>query len=314
MGNLTDAILHMAGQWNHRHFSEAKYGKSPYCASFVRWCYEKATGTTFGLPMVTRVPYYQRKGIHVAPGMWFADSLAGDEVGPVVNSQRPGDLLFFHDTADGPWPRGSITHVGIAADTGDRIWDAGSGSLVWHRSHNATFPGKLVEIRRPRVLGASTSDSKRRSAITIANGKAFAMHHGAPARMLTVQFMSPTAPASLHGGGAGPRGGVGIGGGGAGHMRPTVEPKHPAGQQNQPRRWIVSINDKEIRPRSAEVDIEFGSQRFKLFGHDHRAQAFMNGARANDSIIRVVMFNGGAHVWVDGKEVKTAHAKIEIGE
>lgn len=330
MSNIAQSVLKAAAIWRGHYFSHADYGANPYCASFVRWCFKQVNGARLGLPEVRRVPYYVRKGIHVSPGPWFADSLAGEEVGPVVKVQQAGDLLFFRDTARGPWPVGSITHIGIAVDGGDHMADAGSGSLVHFRSHRATFPGLLVEIRRPLALGNAHTGTGRRTAITVARGQAFGMLHGHHVRDLSLQF------ACLSGGMGGQSGASGRGGGGAGvgggsgsgyggshvqrpqmpmHSHPRVEPKtpHPATPQMTPRHWEISVNDRVVRPiHSAQVDISFAGQRFKLFGHDHQAQAFLNGARVSEALIRLVLQNGAAHVWFNGKEVKPDHAEVEI--
>ena len=333
MSTSASAVLKAAASWRGRRFSQAGYGESPYCASFVRWCFERATGKKLGLPEVIRVPYYVRKGIHVSPGPWFADSLAGEEVGPVVNSQQPGDLVFFHDTADGPWPRGSITHVGIAADNTDMIADAGSGSLVWFRSHRANFPGNFVEIRRPLVLGAAHSANVHRSAIMISHGHAFGMARGKHMPNVELHLASVVASGASQssvlggsgGGGSGPSsgsmfGGGGFGGGGghgkvpSGSHVPQVPkmPKSPIG--GAPLHWVISVNGQTIKPvQSVSADIIYGGNRFKLFGHDHHGQAFLNGARLTGAIdIKVKLQNGGAHVWIDGKEVKPEHVEMEV--
>ncbi|MEQ1595946.1 MAG: hypothetical protein ABL985_12710 [Casimicrobium sp.] len=331
MSTSASAVLKAAAIWRGRRFSQAGYGASPYCASFVRWCFERATGKNLGLPEVTRVPYYVRKGIHVSPGAWFADSLAGDEVGPVVTAQQPGDLVFFHDTADGPWPRGSITHIGIATDNGDQIVDAGSGSLVHFRSHRATFPDKLVEIRRPLVLGAAHPTNVHRSAILISHGHAFGMARGKHLPNVELHLSSVVGSGATQssvlggsgGGGSGPThgsmfGGGGYGGGGGGHGKVHGGAHVPQVPQSKvgsaPLHWVISVNGQTIKPvQAVSADIIYGGNRFKLFGHDHRGQAFLNGARLTGAIdIKVKLQNGAAHVWIDGKEVKPEHVEMEV--
>lgn len=338
MATTTQAVLQAAAMQRNRLFSHQKYGMSPYCASFVRWCFKQVNGTRLGLPEVSRVPYYVRKHIHVTPGPWFADSLAGEEVGPVVQHQQPGDLLFFHDTADGPWPKGSITHVGIAVDSGDLMADAGSGSVVYFRSHRAYFPGKLVEIRRPLALGTISANAGRRTAITIARGQAFGMMRGQHVRHLVVDLSrqpeqdAVTAPSTHHPsmfnvphptmnqmmggarGGASASGGSGQGSGGN-RSSHSVEHK-PVRQEaldHRRKHWTIAVNARIVKPvHSVQMDIAFAGRRFKMFGHDQAAQAFLDGSPVGDASLRIALQNGAAHVWLNGSEVKPDRAEIEI--
>ena len=300
MSLSANAVLHAAERWRNHPFSTAHYGTSPYCASFVRWCFETATGIRFGLPEVSDVPYYHPRGIHVAPGKWFADSLAGNAVGPVVSRQQPGDLLFFHDTCDGPWPKGSITHVGIAIDAAERMADAGSGSVVHFRSHQATFPNLLAEIRRPTIFAGSKSADARRTAISVVSGHAFGMVRGNHVRDMTI-VISRGAPAKNVGiasNRARSNGGVNIERPPA-HSKPYIE---------------FFVNQTQVKPvQSFSVDIVAAGQHLKQYGHDHVSNGFLNGAvLQGDGIVKVELKNGEAHVWLDGKEVKAESVKIEL--
>ena len=321
------AVLKAAETWNHQKFASAGYGKSPYCASFVRWCFKQVNGTTLGLPLVTRVPYYVRKGIHVGPGEWFADSMAGDAVGPVVEKQQPGDLVFFHDTCFGPWPIGSITHIGIAADHGDMIADAGTGSVVHFRSHRATFPGKFVEVRRPHMFLEASAGSASRTALVINRGRAFGMVHGHHVRDLTVQIAclpgSAASPAATQRTHAESRFNQtmaqmmtnGMGGSSSSTARPPSN--HGSGSAaaggEATFHWEISANGQRIKPvKSLQVDVAFEGGRLKVFGHDHIARGYLNGAGVKGVIVKAELKNGAAHVWLDGKEIKPEHAQIEF--
>ncbi len=322
------AILSAAAVWRGRQFSAAKYGENPYCASFVRWCFKQVNGSRYGLPEAKSVPYYQRKGIHVMPGSWYADSLAGDEIGPVVQRPQAGDLLFFHDTARGPWPVGSITHVGIAVDSAGMMADAGGGSVVHFRPYEANFPGLLVETRRPNALGGPPR-STHRTAITIIRGHAFSMLRGEHVRDLTIQFVrragaASSPAASQHRSRFEPAfptmtqmmpragGGAGVSGGGAssavvygrgGNSAPGIT--HYA--------WEISINNHVVKPvHTVTVDIAFGGHRFKLFGHDHKAQHFLDGVQNDLTSIKLTVRNGAAHLWFNGAEIKPDHADVEL--
>jgi hypothetical protein len=115
-------------------------------------------------------------------------------------------------------------------------------------------------------------------------------------------------------------GGGGFGGGGghgkvpSGSHVPQVPkmPKSPIG--GAPLHWVIRVNGLTIKPvQSVSADIIYGGNRFKLFGHDHHGQAFLNGARLTGAIdIKVKLQNGGAHVWIDGKEVKPEHVEMEV--
>ena len=87
-------------------------------------------------------------------GAAFANSLAGDEIGPKITSKsqlRPGDLVFWRQTYAEFARSPVITHVGIYAGN-NRVVDRGS-SGVHHRSMD-TF-SNFVEGRRPRCIDAT---------------------------------------------------------------------------------------------------------------------------------------------------------------
>lgn len=329
MTYTAQAVLKAAEVWKHQKFAAAGYGASPYCASFVRWCFKQVNGLELGLPLVTRVPYYVRKGIHNPPKEWCADSLAGDAVGPVVEKQQPGDLIFFHDTCFGPWPIGSITHIGIAADHGELMADAGSGSLVHFRSHRTTFPNKFVEIRRPRMFLAANADSGSRTALTINRGHAFGMVHGHHVRDLTLQIAC--LPGSAASTAAAQRTHAesncnqtmaqmmtrGMGGSGSSSStgRPASDhaPAHGGAAGEATFHWEISANGQRVKPvKSIQVDVAFAGGRFKVFGHDHMARGYLNGAGIRGVTLKAELKNGAAHVWLDGKEIKPEHAQIAI--
>lgn len=54
MTHTAKAVLKAAETCNHQKLALADYGKRPYCASFVRWCFKQVNGTTLGLPLVAR--------------------------------------------------------------------------------------------------------------------------------------------------------------------------------------------------------------------------------------------------------------------
>lgn len=158
-----------------------------YCAAFVRWAFEEAYGhKNGGFPVVERPEYYRRHGINYVGALYTADGLAGDQVGQLVKgAPLPGDILLFRDTYEG-WVRGTITHVGIAASATE-MYDAGGGSIVHRRSFEATFPGKLVEVRRPNLLAAEAEPADY-TRIHFAGSQVSAKLKGKPVRDMEIQL------------------------------------------------------------------------------------------------------------------------------
>ncbi len=180
MNDSVERVVKEAKSWEGRYFSTAGYGApGPYCAAFVRYVFRTALGEAGEMPVVMADRYramgHPYTGYPV--GELFADSLAGDPIGPAIaaNLTRPGDLLFFIDTYSG-YAQGTITHIGICVG-GGLMADAGSGSLVHVRNHALYFPDKLAEVRRPKCLGTVA----KRTFITLEHGQARAMLHGAKA-------------------------------------------------------------------------------------------------------------------------------------
>ena len=196
--------------------------------------------------------------------------MAGDAVGPVVEKQQLGDLVFFHDTCFGPWPIGAITHIGIAADHGDMIADAGGGSVVHFRSHRATFPEKFVETRRARMFSEASACSGSRTVITINRGRAFDMMHGHHVRDLTLQIVC--LPGSAASAATTQRSHAeskcnptmaqmmtrGMGGSSSSTLRPPSDPRSgsAAAASEATFHWEISANGQRIKPvKSMQVDV-----------------------------------------------------------
>ncbi len=268
MNQNVKSVVDVACSWQDRYFSEANYGASPYCASFVRYVFRQALGNSGELPIVYNPPHYQKLGLKYPVGLWFADSMAGDEVGPAVPTPQmaPGDLLFFQNTYPG-WAAGTITHIGVCVGGNGLMADAGSGSLVHVRNHAVYFPGLLVEVRRPKCLGSAVNRTK----IALNNGNFEACLHNQRAWRLETQI-------SFEGG----------------------VPK-------------VQVNGQAIKPSFVTVDVVVGGEHTKLFFHNQRAQALIDGAQAGKLQV-VAKMDAMLHVWVNGKEVKPASLLIEIVE
>ena len=268
MNQNSKSVVDVAYSWQGRYFSEANYGASPYCASFVRYVFRQALGNSGELPIVYSPPHYQKLGLKYPAGPWFADSMAGDEVGPIVPTSQmaPGDVLFFQNTYPG-WAAGTITHIGICVGNDGLMADAGSGSLVHVRNQAVYFPGLLVETRRPKCLGSTVERTK----LALNNGSFEACLHNRRVWRLETQ--------------------IGFDGG---------VPK-------------VQVNGQTVKPSFVTVDVAVAGQHAKLFFHNQRARALIDGTQAGKLKV-VAKMDAMLHVWVDGKEVKPASLLIEIIE
>ncbi len=159
----------------------------PYCALFVRHVFRQCGAN---LPVASK-PSDWADSKHMPQGAAFANSLAGDEIGPKIASKsmlRPGDLVFWRQTDPEFAHSPVITHVGIYA--GDKkVVDRGS-SGVHHRSID-TF-SNFVEGRRPRCLDAAggadvaSAPPHKVSKIELVRGRVSAKVRGTPVRVLSL--------------------------------------------------------------------------------------------------------------------------------
>jgi len=103
---VPDTIQKTASEWVGKWFNK---GQLEQCMAFVRFILDEANSTF--AEKVTAAPV---DGL--ATGFYLASSLAGRDLGKiVVNPEQlnAGDVIFFEDTYDGPWPEKTITHVGV---------------------------------------------------------------------------------------------------------------------------------------------------------------------------------------------------------
>jgi NlpC/P60 family len=157
----------------------------PYCALFVRHVFRQCGANL----AVASKPSDWADSRHMAQGAAFANSLAGDEIGPKITSKsmlQPGDLVFWRKTYAEFAHSPVITHVGIYAGNG-KVVDRGS-SGVHYRSID-TF-SDFVEGRRPRCFDAARgadiagASPHKVSKIELIKGNVSAKVRGAPARVL----------------------------------------------------------------------------------------------------------------------------------
>ena len=276
-------VVELAGSMRGTCFATRHYGASPYCASFVRYVFEEALGKSGEFPIVGSPPYYQRMGIRNPPGKWFADSLAGDEVGQVVAlaAMQPGDLIFYRDTYSGPFPKGSITHVGICVGANGKIADARSGGII-HIGHYSEMSGEVIEVRRPRCLNAGDAGVQG-AKILLRDGKAEAVLDGRHVRRLEINLtLNQTLSVSVN----------------QKHVHPQIV-------------------EMDITPSQALLLAGFGGGRafqdhLKLHSHNGISRALFAGADVKQLNIKAVYDNFALHIWVNGQETRAASANISL--
>lgn len=159
-----------ARSWDRRSIRGEPGCPPETCAFFVRHVFRTVLHKSGVMPVAHFRPYYQEHHVQSLPtNENFADGLAGDIIGMRVPTTqvRSSDILFFKDTYfSQDFPVGSITHVGIALDSSGTMADS-SGGRCHVRNHTSTFPGKLVEVRRPRCFGSVSTGT----GLTLSQGR-----------------------------------------------------------------------------------------------------------------------------------------------
>lgn len=142
-------IHSVARAWVGKHFHK---GEPAQAVTFVREVLKKACGPRFERLQTQRPWDFSLLGVEEELAPWFADSLAGDEIGPRIRrlaDVRAGDLVFLRNTY-GHWPKGVITHVGIAGTVNGTFID---------RPTSAS-PVRLAAIPRALFVGAVRVQSR----------------------------------------------------------------------------------------------------------------------------------------------------------
>lgn len=119
-------------------------GQSCQCANFVRWIFAKCG---IILPNAANpTDSWLIPGEPIGPG--YANSFAGDEIGPVIKPKYavPGDIVMYKNTY-GSWPDGVITHVGIYVGNGQVVHRPTSEGTVKMVPINYT---SIAHLRRPK--------------------------------------------------------------------------------------------------------------------------------------------------------------------
>lgn len=285
---LVEKALAMKGSY----FPNEHYGAHPYCASFVRWLYKTALGIKF--PIVSDRPYYRKHGINYPPGEWFADSLAGTEVGAEVpfNQMKEGDILFFRDTCEGYVP-GTITHVGVCVGPNGLMADAGSDNRIHIRRHQSNFPNLLVEVRRPRVMQTATTTGLE---LSLKNGQIKASLRGMSVRNLELELEFN------------------------GSLRVSVNKKpihYTVASLNLATTQAVTVvsgggmmASRTALPGLSSSGIE--ALHVKLFSHDHKASASIGGGRIGNLKIRILYQGHALHIWINGTETRSSMLHLSV--
>jgi hypothetical protein len=290
MNENVRSVVDAAKGWNHKSIRVVSGCPGETCAFFVRHVFKEALHNAGRMPVANFRPYYRDHGIGQLPtGETFADGLAGDEIGRKIPSDQmmPGDLLFFRDTYnDGTFPVGSITHVGICVASGGQMADS-SGGWCSVRNYKDTFPGLLVEVRRPRCV--ETPVNKTGTGITLSDGQVRARMNGAQGNLQEIKIQ-------------------------LGHGSPMNF--NVAGHQfsSNPTVLHVLVNGKPapfFKFVTADITLAGQQNHVKLFYHDGITKAYIHGQETKNLEI-TARLGGGLHVWVNGKEIKPSAVNIGI--
>lgn len=277
MNTNIQKVVKIAQDWDKKSIYGTPGCPNETCSFFVRHVFRTALHQAGIMPVADFRPYYQENGIKSLPtNQSFADGLAGDLIGTKVaeHNIQAGDLLFFKDTYySKDFPEGSITHVAIALDSNGLMADS-SGGRCHVRNFHIVFPNKLVEVRRPLCL------RKDQEGIGVTLTKGQVLKSGT-FQNLTLKY--------------------GI-----------SDRERIYGAKNIGYKPRVDSDGKNIRFSYITVDILVaGGKHFKMFHHDGRTSAFVSGKKANNLEI-IAKWQGGLHLWVDGKEIKPSSVNIGV--
>lgn len=283
-------VVSLATSWAGKNIHTIPGSPHDTCAFFVRHVFRNALHKAGEMRVAINRPYYKESGVRSLPtNENMADSLAGDEVGMKVPAMQmqPGDILLFKDTYYKPseFPIGSITHVGICVGENGLMADS-SGGLCHVRSHSQTFPGKLVEVRRPKCFVSASVETQ--TGITLNNGEVHAVERGNKTnnQEIIIKYgqQDPLQFAAL-------------------------------GKQvsiPNPIKLLVSVNGKPfVSFKYVTVDIAMGGNHVKLFHHGGLTRAFVGGQETK-SLSIVARLQGALHIFVNNKEVKPTAVNIGI--
>lgn len=282
MNNNIKKLIQIAESYDRHNIYNLPGCPQDTCAFFVRHVFEQLLHEAGRMPVAHERPYYKEHNVRALPTSEnFADGLAGDVVGQKVplHQIQAGDLLFFRDTyfaKHGEFPVGSITHVGIALDSNGLMADSSSG--VCHvRNYKSTFPGLLVEARRPRCLGASVQTN----GVGISLIKGQVIRTGNCQEQIEVLFgTSPLEFKQMH-------------------KAPRPIPS-------------VTIDRKTFHYKYITIDVVLnGGKHVKMFSHNGRTNAYVGGQKVPYLNVAATL-KGGLHVYVEGKEVKPTSVNIGV--
>lgn len=167
---MSNPVARVAEQWVGQHF---RPGQKEQCAAFVRAMFLKV-----GIDLPNAANPSDRRLIPEEPlGPGYANSFAGDEVGPKVpfTGLLPGDIVMFRNTY-GNYPRGVITHVGIYVGGGMMVHRPTSDRTVEQAGIASGFWRDLfAEARRPKEFLAAPTAKKRVRVKLTSNPRGFTL-------------------------------------------------------------------------------------------------------------------------------------------
>jgi hypothetical protein len=245
------------------------------CARFVRHCFADAG---YALPETSHPSDLEICRANGYPlGTYFANSLAGDEIGrklPIVEAV-PGDILLFTNKgASSSFAAGTITHVGICVGDGLMI---DHGETGMHRRDYRDWPGEAnwAEARRPKLFDIP------RTRIRLADGRVSQVLKSRKVGHLDVLV----------------------------DMSGGIEADHPTAGS----RLNVLVDGFRLHGFTAlwlKVKDTGGVHRLS-HQHGHTA-ASLDGRAVPALKCRMTAARGGLHIWIDDREVHASTAVIEI--
>lgn len=247
------------------------------CAHFVRDCFRDAGYVLPETKTPSDLAICLMHGYKLGP--LYANSLAGDEIGRKlkVEDAEPGDIVLFSNlgASSSNFAKGTITHVGIAIGNSMMI-DHGSSGM--HKRDYRDWPGasNYAEARRPKQFDIP------RTRIQLVNGEVTQTLRNAKAHSLDIvlDLASAAGPGHRVGGGLE----VIVNGAPVYHYRAVWMRVH---------------------------DITAHTKYVLSYQHGHAAAA-ANGIALATLTCRMAAAHGSLHVTINGKQVRTHEAMIEI--
>ncbi|MDR3494488.1 MAG: NlpC/P60 family protein [Ancalomicrobiaceae bacterium] len=258
------------------------------CAHFVRDCFRDAGYVLPETKHPSDLLICQKNGYALGP--LYANSLAGDEIGRklTVDKAEPGDIVLFSNlgASSTSFAKGTITHVGICVGNHMMI-DHGSSGM--HKRDYQQWPGSAnyAEARRPKLFDIPTTR------IQLADGKIVLSFRNTKVHSLDVLINLATSGLE----------------GTVRHGLTQLHILHVGGGLDVVVDGVPLYHYRAVWLRV--YDLITHTKYALSYQHGHAA-ASANGMPIGDLKCRMTAGHGGLHVHINGKEVRTADAKVEI--